>query len=120
MIDDLHWAKAQTLALLRHLVRSTVPSALLLIGTFRDTGDEITEPLAGCLADLRPAADSRRLRLEGLNVAAVEHFVAGAVGHELDENLRALAALLADHSGGNAFHVGELWQHLHRRRATGQ
>ncbi len=53
VLDDLHWAGPQTLALLRHLVRAGLPAGLLVVGTFRDTGDEISEPLAGCLADLR-------------------------------------------------------------------
>ena len=29
------------------------PARLLVVGTFRDTSDELTEPLAACLADLR-------------------------------------------------------------------
>ena len=37
VIDDLHWAGAQTLALLRHLAGSTDPARLLVVGTFRDT-----------------------------------------------------------------------------------
>ena len=112
VIDDLHWAGAQTLALLRHLARSGPASRLLVIGTFRDTGDEITDPLASCLADLRRTNSTTRLRLTGLDKAAVERFVAGAVGHELNGDLRALAAVLAEHSGGNAFYVEELWRHL--------
>ena len=39
VLDDLHWAGAQTLALLRHLARSGMPGRLLVVGTFRDTGD---------------------------------------------------------------------------------
>lgn len=30
----------------------------------------------------------------------------------MDSDPRSVAALLAEHSGGNAFYVGELWQHL--------
>ena len=89
VIDDLHWAGAQTLALLRHLARSGTASRLLVIGTFRDTGDEITDPLAGCLADLRRTETTSRLRLAGLDRATVERFVAGAVGHDLDADLTA-------------------------------
>jgi predicted ATPase len=35
VIDDLHWAGAPTLAMLRHLARSASATPLLIIGTFR-------------------------------------------------------------------------------------
>ena len=53
VLDDLHWASAQTLALLGRIARSGGLGRMLVIATFRDTGDEVTEPLAGMLADLR-------------------------------------------------------------------
>jgi DNA-binding CsgD family transcriptional regulator len=83
-----------------------------VIGTFRDTGDEVSEPLAGCLADLRRLEDVTRLRLAGLDAAAVERLVAAAVDRELDDGLRRLAAELAERSGGNAFFLAELWRHV--------
>jgi DNA-binding CsgD family transcriptional regulator/tetratricopeptide (TPR) repeat protein len=118
VLDDLHWAGAQTLALLRHLARSGVPGRLLVIGTFRDTSDELTEPLATCLADLRRVAAVTRLRLDALDAPAVERYVADAVGHDLDAELTGLAAELGARSGGNAFFVGELWRHLVTTRAV--
>jgi DNA-binding CsgD family transcriptional regulator/class 3 adenylate cyclase/tetratricopeptide (TPR) repeat protein len=112
VLDDLHWAGTQTLALLRHLARSGLPAGVLLVGTFRDTGDELTEPLASCLADLRRVDGVSRLRLAALDGAAVERFVADAVGQPLDDGLHLLAASLATGSGGNPFYLGELWRHL--------
>ncbi len=112
VLDDLHWAGPQTLALLRHIARSGLPRGILVIGTFRDTGDEVSEPLAGCLADLRRLEDVTRLRLAGLDAAAVEHLVAAALDRELDDGLRRLAAELAERSGGNAFFLAELWRHV--------
>ena len=53
-----------------------------------------------------------RLRLEALDEAAVEHFVAEAVGHPLDAGFKDLAAELRTRSGGNAFYIVELWRHL--------
>ncbi len=112
VLDDLHWAGTQTLALLRHLARAGLPAGLLVVGTFRDTGDEITDPLASILADLRRVEGVTRLRLIGLDTTAVERFVADAVSQPLDDDLRHLAARLAERSGGNAFYLGELWRHL--------
>jgi class 3 adenylate cyclase/DNA-binding CsgD family transcriptional regulator len=112
VLDDLHWGGPQTLALLRHLCRAGLPSGLLIIGTFRATGDELTEALTTCLADLRRVPGTMRLSLAGLDGGAVERFVAEALGAELDDNLRRIAAELADRSGGNAFYLSELWRHL--------
>ena len=112
VLDDLHWAGPQTLALLRHVARSGLPRGILVIGTFRDTGDEVSEPLAGCLADLRRLEDVTRLRLAGLDAGSVERLVAAALDRELDDGLRRLAAELAERSGGNAFFLAELWRHV--------
>ena len=100
VLEDLHWAGVQTLALLRHVARSGLPSGLLVVGTFRDTSDEITEPLAACLADLRRTDAVTRLRLGGLDGEAVERFVAEAIGHPLDARFKELAAELADAQPG--------------------
>ena len=112
VLEDLHWAGVQTLALLRHIARSGVPSGLLVVGTFRDTSDELNEPLATCLADLRRVGFVTRLRLEGLDEAAVERFVADAIGNPLDAGFKDLAAELRTRSGGNVFYIVELWRHL--------
>ena len=112
VLEDLHWAGVQTLALLRHVARSGLPSGLLVLGTFRDTSDEITEPLAASLADLRRTDAVTRLRLGGLDGEAVERFVAEAIGHPLDDRFKELATDLATRSRGNAFYLVELWRHL--------
>jgi DNA-binding CsgD family transcriptional regulator/tetratricopeptide (TPR) repeat protein len=112
VLDDVHWAGAQTLALLRHFARSGLPSGLMVIATYRDVGDEVTESLADCLADLRRVGGVERLRLAGLDLAAVERYVADAVGHHLDDDLLRMADGLAERCDGNAFYLGELWRHL--------
>ncbi len=112
VLDDLHWAGAQTLALLRHLARSGSAERLLLIGAFRDTADEITEPLASCLADLRRLDGVVRLRMDGFDRSHVERFVAMATSQDLDADMRRLAATVARRTAGNPFYVGELWRHL--------
>jgi class 3 adenylate cyclase/DNA-binding CsgD family transcriptional regulator len=112
VLDDLHWAGTQTLALLRHVARSGLPPGVLVVGTFRDTGDEISEPLAGCLADLRRVDGVVRIRLTGLGSDAVERFVSDAVDGPLDASLHRLAVWLGQRSGGNPYYLGELWRHL--------
>ncbi|MFI5054512.1 MAG: ATP-binding protein, partial [Acidimicrobiia bacterium] len=112
LLDDLHWAGPQTLGLLRFLARTGAAEHLLVIGTFRDTGDEVTEPLASCLADLRRLDGVTGLRVSGLDAACIEQFVCDATGQELDADLRRVASTVAERSAGNAFYVCELWRHL--------
>ncbi|MEA3020824.1 MAG: hypothetical protein QOI47_2348, partial [Actinomycetota bacterium] len=46
VLDDLHWADRPTLQLLQHLIRRSVGTALLVLGTYRDTDLVRTHPLA--------------------------------------------------------------------------
>ena len=112
LLDDIHWAGRPTLELLRHLVRAGSAARLLILATFRDEAAELTDPLAECLGDLQRSESVTRLRLGGLDTASAEQFVAGTLGHELDGDLRRLAAVARDRSGGNAFFLGELCRHL--------
>src|SRR5262249_56295723 len=67
VLDDLHWAGAPELLLLKHLVRSAEPLRLLLVGTYRDTDLARTHPLTAVLADFRREVGVERLSLHGLD-----------------------------------------------------
>ncbi len=112
LLDDIHWAGRPTLELLRHLVRAGSAGRLMVIATYRDGAAEVTDPLAECLVDMQRSESVTRVRLGGLDTASVEQFVAGALGQELDGDLRHLAAVACDRSAGNAFFLGELFRHL--------
>ena len=88
-------AQGQTALMVIARTRNVDAARLLVVGTFRDTGDEITDPLAALLADLRRVPSVSRMKVAALDRAAVERFVADAVGHRLDAPLRSLAATLA-------------------------
>jgi DNA-binding CsgD family transcriptional regulator/tetratricopeptide (TPR) repeat protein len=110
VLEDVHWADAPTLLLLRHLARAGTMRVMLL-ATFRDTEADVPESLAETLADLR-RYDVVRLRLGGLSDADVAEFVRRAGGGELGEEPRALARAIHDLTEGNAFLVCELWRAL--------
>jgi DNA-binding CsgD family transcriptional regulator len=112
ILDDLHWGSAQTLALLSHVARGSAASRTLIIGTFRDVGEDFSDPLASSLADLRRVDTATRIRLHGFDTGDVATLVAKTAGHDLDEPLRQLAAAIATRTLGNAFFVGEMWHHL--------
>jgi tetratricopeptide (TPR) repeat protein len=112
ILDDLHWADKGTLLLLRHLLRTGKPRALLLIGTYRDTDLARTHPLAEMLADFRGDDDVERLMLSGLDVAGVEAFVEASAGQPLSDDGMSLAQAVRDQTEGNPFFVGQVLRHL--------
>ena len=56
VLDDLHWADAQSVALLKHLLRTVEQGALQVIATYRDSDLGKDHPLTAVLADLRSLA----------------------------------------------------------------
>jgi hypothetical protein len=71
VLDDLHWADGQSVALLKHLVRTVEDGALYLIATYRDSDLGKDHPLTGVLADLRRVEGVQRISLHGLGVDEV-------------------------------------------------
>ncbi|MFD0688081.1 ATP-binding protein [Actinomadura fibrosa] len=102
MLDDLHWADAETLALLAAVPGDAVGDApLLLVAAFRagETGTRLTEALA-VLARRSPL----RLALPGLPEPAVARLITAECGPGVDA---ATVAALAERTGGNPFYVRE-------------
>ena len=71
VFDDLHWADGQSVALLKHLVRTVEHGALQLIATYRDSDLGKDHPLTAVLADLRRVEGVQRISLQGLGVDEV-------------------------------------------------
>jgi hypothetical protein len=112
LLDDLHWADRQTLALLKHVVAETHGQRLLLLATYRDSDLSRSHPLVDVLADLRREEGVERLALGGLYEGDVVSIMESAAGHEMDERGLALAQEIAAETDGNPFFVGELLRHL--------
>jgi len=111
LVDDLHEADEQSLALLRHLASATRPAALLVVLTARD--EEATRgDLAGVLADLLRAPGSEHLALGGLDSREVAAIAETFTGLPSSPATAALAGVVHGRSGGNPFLVGELLRHL--------
>jgi len=110
VLEDLHWADASTLLLLRHLARDAT-TRVMVLATFRDTEADVPDALLETLADLR-RYDVVRLRLGALSDADVAELVRRAGACELDEESRALAGTIHALTEGNAFLVCELWRAL--------
>ncbi|WP_199431605.1 BTAD domain-containing putative transcriptional regulator [Qaidamihabitans albus] len=102
VLDDLHWADEDTLALLTSMAADPAAGAVLIVGTYRST--EVSTGLAGALgraARVEPV----RIRLGGLTEPQVAEMVrAGGYGEPTGADIRAIHA----RSAGNPFFVREL------------
>lgn len=116
VIDDAHWATKPTLLLLEHAIRAAgaadPPARLLVIATYRDTDVDRGHPLWSVLGDLRRLQGIERVVLEGLHADDVEELIRAAAGHDLDNDIRALARTLHAETEGNPFFLGEVVRHL--------
>jgi len=112
VLEDVHWADAPTLLLLRHLARAAWTGRVLMFATFRDADADLPELLSQTLADLRRSDDVVRLRLAGLTRAEISEFVTRAVEGDAGGDLAEVAGTISDLTEGNAFLVCELWRAL--------
>jgi DNA-binding CsgD family transcriptional regulator len=109
VLEDVHWADASTLQLMRHLVRSGAAARMLLVATFRDAEADVPAELADALVDVTRTEGVVRLRLGGLSRDELREFVRLAAGVE---PAAGLTDAVHDLTGGNAFLVTELWREL--------
>jgi DNA-binding CsgD family transcriptional regulator len=109
VLEDVHWADASTLQLMRHLVRSGASARMLLVATFRDAESEVSPELADALVDVYRTEGVARIRLGGLSEGEIAEFLRLATGAEPSP---ALTAVVGELTGGNAFLLTELWRDL--------
>jgi DNA-binding CsgD family transcriptional regulator len=105
VLDDLHWADAPSLALLRFLGRELEDAGPLVVGVYRHTEVDRGHPLLATLADLTRGQGRRRLLLGGLDQREVASFVALVAGVA---PAPGLAAALHRQTDGNPFFVTEV------------
>ena len=105
VIDDLQWADQASVTLWAQLARLVRQLPLLLVGMMRPVPRREDLMALG-----RAAGDARRLRLTGLDHAAVTELVTAIVGAKPDGELLRLA----DGAAGNPLYVIELFAALAR------
>ena len=109
VLDDLHWADAGTLAIIRHLLRSDRDEPLLIVGTYRDTDVDRTHPLASSLHDLQREPGTVRVSLSGLERDSVGALIADRTGHAASDEF---VDLVFDETDGNPYFTEEVLAHL--------
>ncbi len=97
VVDDLHWASADTLPLLDHLLSVLAGRPLLLIATTRAAAGGV----ARALADWQRSFSARCISLEGLDVTDLGQMIAEMAPWVSDRT--AAAETMRRRTGGNAF-----------------
>lgn len=80
ILEDLHWADATSLRLFGFLATELEDSAMLVIGTYRDTELSRQHPLSETLAELARSPVFQRIELAGLSDRETEEYMAAASG----------------------------------------
>ncbi|CPR12890.1 putative ATPase [Mycobacterium bohemicum DSM 44277] len=114
ILDDLHWARVPTLAMLEYVIVACADVRMLVVSTFRTTEPDRSDELTTRLADLHRFDGVRRLDLAGLDTEAIAEFV-GRTQQLAPASARTAAALLRDKTGGNPFFLTELVNDLENR-----
>lgn len=113
-LDDLQWADLASLKLLRHLLSDPASRHLLIIGAFRDNEVDARHPLVHAVERLKEAG----VRVEEIALGPLERkhtvaLTADSVRRPALE-VRPLAELVHEKTGGNPFFVIQFFNELVR------
>jgi DNA-binding CsgD family transcriptional regulator len=92
VLEDLHWADAESLGLLRRVAADAGDAALLVLGTHRDG---LTGETAAAIADTRRNPGTEALALPPLTAREVGQYLGGTDGTEAYRRTGGLPLLLA-------------------------
>jgi len=109
ILDDLHWADASTLLLIRLLARKLAGSPLVAVGTYRNAELDLTSGLADVLADLSREDIGEHLRLAPLSPADVSALIVDLHGAPVAPGV--VDAVYSE-TEGNPFFVASVVRHL--------
>ncbi|HEX4778309.1 MAG TPA: BTAD domain-containing putative transcriptional regulator, partial [Acidimicrobiia bacterium] len=107
MIDDLQWAEATALLLLRHLAKALADAPVVLVVSRRDRGEQAPEDVRSALADLERGA-LRVVELRGLDETELAELVVAATRAAPDAELRRITGKLRDDTAGNPLYASQL------------
>jgi predicted ATPase len=111
-LDDLQWADAATLGLLKGILISPDIRHVFLIGAFRDNEVDVAHPLARALVSLESAgAQIHRMLLSPLNLDDLTALIRDTLKRE-KEAVTPLAGLVRRKTEGNPFFVQQFLKAL--------
>ncbi|MDQ3677688.1 MAG: AAA family ATPase, partial [Actinomycetota bacterium] len=104
VLEDLHWADAGTLLMLRHVLRDTQHAPMLVVVTYRDVEMAPDSPLRPLVADLRRENDVARLALGGFDDEEIATLLCEAEQQPSPQLVRRLR----EHTSGNPLFMEEI------------
>ena len=114
-IDDLQWADAASLWLMRLLTTDPAGSAVVLMGAYRDTEVDDTHPLRMTLSEIRKqGVIVTELAIRPLDEGSVVRLLGDTLPRSDSGRLQTLAGQLGAKTGGNPFFLSQLLHALHR------
>jgi predicted ATPase/signal transduction histidine kinase/CheY-like chemotaxis protein len=115
-LDDLQWADAASLRLMRLMLTDPELRHLLLIGSYRDSEVDASHPLAMTIDQLRAErVPSAHIALGPLHVEHVRRLLADTLRRP-PEDAAELAELVVAKTAGNPFFVNQFLRTLHQSR----
>jgi len=112
-LDDLQWADAASLHLLRNLLLEKSIQHLLLIGAYRDNEVDATSPLMMTIAGLQEeTSDISTIQLQALPPAEVRQLTADAL-RTTEEEVTDLSSLVFEKTAGNPFFLTQFLTKLY-------
>jgi hypothetical protein len=112
VIEDIHWADASTLQLVRHLSSVLGEARVFVLATGRSDDPSTTPAIADGLADLRRSSGVDHVLLEGFDDAQMVSLLEHLAGHAMDSDGVALARDLCVETKGNPFFATAILEHL--------
>ena len=110
VLEDMQWADADTLLVIRQLLREPVQQPVVALLTYRDTEVGVEHPLSRLLSDLRRDVGVSRVVLGGLGDEEIAELLEMGTGPS-----RELIRLLREHTDGNPFFVEEIVRSLREK-----
>ncbi len=114
-LDDLQWADAASLRLVKLMMTDPDMKHLLIVGAYRDGEVDATHPLAVTLDQIRYKLDVQCIALLPLAIEHVSRLLADTLYRSLAD-CAELAALVVAKTAGNPFFVNQFLRALHQDR----
>ncbi len=108
VVDDLQWADAGTVQVLRSLLASARDLPVLLVGAYRDTEIESREQVLDLLVDLHRHPAFEAIEIRGLVPDEGVELLAQRLGRPAEDASRIELATLSQEAGGNPLYLLEL------------
>jgi predicted ATPase/serine phosphatase RsbU (regulator of sigma subunit) len=115
-LDDLQWFDSASQLLLENVFMQTDLRGLLFVGSYRDRDITAAHPFAILREQMRQGKSSlQEFNLKEVSIGDVEQLTADSLGYPVEE-IKDLAQVLFQKSGGNPFFIRQIFQSLYHEK----